>query len=122
MDAFNPNVLALALLFATAGAVVVAMYLAASLLGPKRFNRAKVQPFECGVVPEGTPREGGHRVRFYMVAISFVVFDIETIFLIPWALSYDQLGLYGLVAALVFIGMLGVGLLYELRKGVLGWN
>lgn len=122
MDSFNPNVLALAALFGIAGAVVVAMYLAASLLGPKRYNRAKVQPFECGTVPEGTPREGGLRIRFYVVAISFVVFDIETIFLVPWALSYDRLGLFGLVAALIFIGVLGVGLLYELRKGVLAWK
>ena len=122
MDSFNPNVLALAALFAIAGAVVVAMYLAASLLGPKRFNRAKVQPFECGMTPEGSSREGGVRIRFYVLAISFVVFDIETIFLVPWALSYDRLGLFGLVAALIFIGVLGIGLLYELRKGVLAWK
>jgi len=122
MESFNPNVLALAALFAIAGAVVVAMYLAASLLGPKRFNRAKVQPFECGMTPESDPRAGGQRIRFYLVAISFVVFDIETIFLVPWALSYDQLGLFGFVAAMVFVGVLAVGLLYELRKGVLAWK
>lgn len=118
----NPNVVALAVLFAVALALVTVMYLAATYLGPKKFNRAKLQPFECGVTPVGSPREGGLRLRFYVVAILFVVFDIETIFLYPWAVSYAKLGLFGLVEILVFLGALGIGLFYVLRKGVVAWK
>ncbi len=118
----NVNVLSLAVLFALAGGVVLAMYLAATYLGPKRYNREKVKPFECGMVPESSPRQGGMRMRFYVVAISFVVFDIETIFLFPWAVSYGKLGVFGLVSALIFITVLGIGLFYELRKGVFTWK
>lgn len=118
----NVNVLSLAVLFVLAGGVVFAMYLAATYLGPKRFNRDKVQPFECGMPPGSSPRQGGIRLRFYVIAISFVVFDIETIFLFPWAVSYQKLGMLGLVSALLFIAMLGIGLFYELRKGVFAWK
>lgn len=122
MPDYNPNVLALALLFALALALVTVMYLAATYLGPKRFNRAKLQPFECGMTPEGSPREGGLKLRFYLIAILFVIFDIETIFLYPWAVSYHRLGLFGLLEILVFVGALGIGLYYVLRKGILAWN
>ena len=116
------NVLALALLFTLALGLVTVMYLAATYLGPKRFNPAKIKPFECGMDPGGTPREGNIRLRFYLVAILFVVFDIETIYLYPWAVNYTSLGFFGLVEILVFVGILGVGLAYVLRKGVVAWN
>jgi NADH-quinone oxidoreductase subunit A len=122
MTDFNPNVLALAVLFALALGLVTVMYLAATYLGPKRFNRLKLQPFECGMTPVGSPREGGLNSRFYLIAILFVIFDIETIFLYPWAVSYSRLGLFGLVEILVFVGALGVGLFYVLRKGIVAWN
>jgi len=122
MSEWNLNVVALALLFAIALALVVVMYLAASYLGPKRFNQTKVQPFECGMTPVGDPRGGGLRLRFYLVAILFVVFDLATPFLYPWAVTYAELGLFGLVEILVFVGALGVGLLYVLRKGVVAWR
>jgi NADH-quinone oxidoreductase subunit A len=116
------NVLALALLFTLALGLVTVMYLAATYLGPKRFNQSKLKPFECGMDPGGNPREGNIRLRFYLVAILFVVFDIETIYLYPWAVSYSSLGLFGLVEILVFVGILGVGLAFVLRKGVVAWN
>ena len=122
MPDFNPNVVALAVLFAVALGMLLVMYLAATYLGPKRFNAAKLQPFECGVTPQGDPRGGGLRLRFYLVAILFVVFDIETIFLYPWAVCYKELGLFGLVKILVFVGALGIGLWYVLRKGVVAWT
>ncbi len=118
----NSNGVALAVLFGLALALVGVMYLAATYLGPKKFNKAKLQPFECGMDPVGSPREGGLRLRFYVVAILFVVFDIETIFLYPWAVSYSKLGLFGLVEVLVFLGALGIGLFYVLRKGVVAWK
>ena len=105
MEAYNPNVLALVVLFAVAGGLVLVMYLAATYLGPKRFGRVKNQPFECGMDPVGSPREGGHRIRFYLLAILFVVFDIETIFLYPWAVTYNKLGLFGLIEGVVFLGV-----------------
>jgi NADH-quinone oxidoreductase subunit A len=119
---YNPNVVALAVLFAVALGLVGVMYVLASYLGPKRYNAAKLQPFECGMTPQGGPREGGLRLRFYLVAILFVVFDIETIFLYPWAVCYKELGLFGLVEILVFVGALAVGLWYALRKGVAAWS
>jgi NADH-quinone oxidoreductase subunit A len=122
MPDYNSNVLALAVLFALVLGLVTVMYLAATYLGPKRFNRAKLQPFECGMTPVGSPREGGLRLRFYLIAILFVVFDIETIFLYPWAVSYAKLGLFGLLEILVFVGALGIGLYYVLRKGIVAWN
>jgi NADH-quinone oxidoreductase subunit A len=122
MELFNPNILSLAMLFGIALALVLVMFLAAVLLGPKKFNRSKVDPFECGMPPESSPRSGGIRMRFYLVAILFVVFDIEAIFLYPWAVSYKQLGMFGFIEAMVFIGALIIGLAYVWRKGVFEWK
>jgi NADH-quinone oxidoreductase subunit A len=83
-------------------------------------NGAKLEPYECGVPPEGNAR-GRYSVRFYMVAILFVIFDVETIFLFPWAIKYGQLGVYGLVTMLVFLGILLIGYLWLYRKGALDW-
>lgn len=81
---------------------------------------AKLEPYECGIPPEGTAR-GRYSVRFYIVAILFVIFDVETIFLFPWAIKYNQLGVYGLLTMLVFLGILLVGYVWLYRKGALDW-
>jgi NADH-quinone oxidoreductase subunit A len=81
---------------------------------------AKLKPYECGIPPERTPRTR-HSVRFYIVAILFVIFDVETVFLYPWAVKYDVLGLYGLVTMFVFLGILLVGYLWIYKKGALEW-
>ena len=81
---------------------------------------AKLKPYECGVDPEGDTR-GRYSVRFYIVAILFVIFDVETIFLFPWAIRYGQLGVYGLVTMLVFLGILIIGYVWLYRKGALDW-
>jgi len=81
---------------------------------------ARLQPYECGVPPEGGSR-GRYSVRFYIVAILFVIFDVETIFLFPWAVKYGQLGLYGLVTMVVFLGILLVGYVWLYKKGALDW-
>ena len=83
-------------------------------------NGAKLEPYEFGVPPEGNAR-GRYSVRFYMVAILFVIFDVETIFLFPWAIKYGQLGVYGLVTMLVFLGILLIGYVWLYRKGALDW-
>ncbi len=81
---------------------------------------AKLKPYECGIPPEGNAR-GRYSVRFYILAILFVVFDVETIFLFPWAVQYSALGLYGLVTMFVFLGILVVGYIWLYKKGALEW-
>lgn len=81
---------------------------------------AKLKPYECGIPPESTP-QGRYSVRFYIVAILFVVFDVETVFLFPWAVKYNALGLYGLATMFVFLGILIVGYLWLYKKGALEW-
>jgi NADH-quinone oxidoreductase subunit A len=83
-------------------------------------NPAKLQPYESGV-PDVDPPKGRYNPRFYVVAILFVVFDIEAIFLFPWAVAFGVLGLYGYIEAMVFISILVLGLLYEWKKGALEW-
>ena len=81
---------------------------------------AKLKPYECGIPPESDAR-GRYSVRFYIVAILFVIFDVETVFLFPWAVKYNALGMYGLVTMLVFLGILLVGYVWLYKKGALDW-
>lgn len=81
---------------------------------------AKLKPYECGVPPEGDAR-GRYSVRFYIVAILFVIFDVETIFLFPWAVKFAELGLYGLLAMFVFLGILLIGYIWLYKKKALEW-
>lgn len=81
---------------------------------------AKLKPYECGVPPERSAR-GRYAVRFYIIAILFVIFDVETIFLFPWAVRYNLLGLFGLVEMLVFLGILIIGYIWLYKKGALEW-
>ena len=81
---------------------------------------AKLKPYECGIPAESDAR-GRYSVRFYIVAILFVIFDVETIFLFPWAIKYTQLGAYGLVTMVVFLGILLIGYVWLYKKGALDW-
>ena len=105
---------------------LIAVLLPLALLGASRlvqrrvFDRDKLLPYECGVDPIGDARER-FSVRFYIVAMLFLVFDVETIFLFPWAIIYDKLALFGLAEMLIFIGILVVGYYYAWRKGALEW-
>ncbi len=107
--------------------LVVAFGFAAGTIGlstiivPRRRNPAKISPYECGVEPVGNAR-ARFTVKFYLVAVLFILFDIEAVFLYPWAVSFRQLGLYGLVEMLLFILILLVGYLYLLKKRALDWN
>ena len=80
----------------------------------------KVLPYECGITPESDAR-GRYTVRFYIVAILFVVFDVETVFLYPWAVQFQVLGLYGLIEMLVFLGILIIGYVWLWKRGALEW-
>ena len=91
------------------------------LLSTDRPTAAKASPYESGMIPLGDTRNR-FSIAFYMVAMLFIVFDIETIFLIPWAVVFRRLGLFGLVEMFVFIAVLGVGLAYAWKKGALQWE
>ncbi len=89
-------------------------------LRPKRPTPLKLSTYECGLEVIGDIRVQ-FKIQYYLYALAFVIFDIEVIFLYPWAVAFDAVGLYGLVAASVFLLMLFAGLIYEWRKGALEW-
>jgi len=91
------------------------------LLRPSRPNAAKLEAYECGIPPESDAR-GRYSVRFYLVAMLFVIFDVETVLLFPWALRYKQLGWFGVAEAGVFLAFLVIGYVWIFRKGVLEWT
>jgi NADH-quinone oxidoreductase subunit A len=95
---------------------------ASSLLRPDEPNPAKLAPYESGIEPERVPSGERFSVRFYVVAMLFIIFDIETIFLFPWAVGFRQLGLFGLVEMVVFIGLVFVAYVYVWRSGGLDWG
>ena len=90
-------------------------------LGTDIHKRGKYETYECGVPLLGSSRER-FSVKFYLVALLFVLFDIETVFLLPYAVSYKKLGMDGFLAVLVFIAVLGLGLLYIFKRRVLEWE
>ena len=91
--------------------------------GPRRYNRAKLDSYECGIEPTPQPVGGGRfPVKYYIIAMLFIVFDIEIIFLYPWALAFDSMGLFGLVEMALFIGTVFVAYVYVWRRGGLDWD
>jgi len=100
----------------------VASLSASSLLRPDRPNPVKLSPYECGNDPVRLPSGEKFPVKFYVVAMLFIIFDIETIFLFPWAVAFRELGLFGLVEMAVFIGLVFVAYVYVWRKGGLDWT
>ena len=108
-----------ALVIAGAGLVAVAVLLA-RIVAPRRQVPEKLTTYECGIDPVG---EGWSQsqIRYYIYAFLFVIFDVESVFLFPWAVVFEQLGMYAVVSMSVFILVLGAGLLYAWRKGVLQW-
>ena len=111
----------LAVLFALAGLVVLVLLFVAQKVGPKTINPVKAEPFESGNPPKGDAR-ARFSVRFYLVAMLFLIFDLEVVFLYPWAIYFRQLGLFGLVQMAIFLGILTIGYIYVWKKGALEWN
>jgi NADH-quinone oxidoreductase subunit A len=108
---------------AIAAGFAVFSVLAGSLSGPKRYNRAKLDAYECGIEPTPQPIGGGRfPVKFYLTAMLFIVFDIEIIFLYPWAVSFSQLRIFGFVEMVLFIGTVFVAYAYVWRRGGLDWD
>ena len=91
-----------------------------TLLRPRNPSSTKLMPYECGITPFDNAR-GRYTVRFYIVAILFVVFDVETIFLFPWAVQFKLLGLFGLLEMTIFLAILIVGYIWVWKKGALDW-
>ena len=95
--------------------------IAGRILAPNDPTKAKLSPYECGFEPFGDARVP-FDVRFYLVAILFILFDLETAFLVPWAVAIHHIGRYGFWAMMVFLSVLLVGFIYEWRKGALEWE
>ena len=92
-----------------------------AVFGPRRPTSRKSTPYESGMVPYG-PGTRRLSVRYYLVAVLFILFDIETVFFLPWAVVFRQLGLFGLIEMLIFIGVLIIGFVYAWKKGALEWE
>ncbi|NDB18417.1 MAG: NADH-quinone oxidoreductase subunit A [Actinobacteria bacterium] len=94
-----------------------------SITGPKRYNRARLEAYECGIQPTPQPVGGGRfPVKYYLTAMLFIVFDIEIVFLYPWAVTFDRLALFGLIEMVLFIATVLVAYAYVWRRGGLEWD
>ena len=108
---------------ALAAVFAVGSVVASSQLGPKRYNRAKLDSYECGIQPTPQPFGGGKfPVKYYITAMLFIVFDIEIIFLFPWAVYFDSMKLFGLIEMVIFIATVFVAYAYVWRRGGLEWD
>ena len=119
MELYTP-VLVLA---AIAAAFAVFSVVMSGAVGPRRYNRAKFDSYECGIEPTPQPVGGGRfPVKYFITAMMFIVFDIEIVFLYPWAVHFDSLGMFGLLEMLVFVALIGVAYAYDWRRGGLEWD
>ncbi|QLQ15186.1 MAG: NADH-quinone oxidoreductase subunit A [Micropruina sp.] len=103
--------------------LLAAMIVASLVIGPRRWSRTKYSSYECGIDP--TPQApGGGRfpVKYYITAMLFIVFDIEIVFLYPWAVSFDKLGLFGMVEMILFVATMFIAYVYVFRRGGLDWD
>ena len=116
--------LPLVLLFALAAAFAIFSASLGPLVGPRRYNKAKLEAYECGIEPSPQPIIGGGRVpvAYYLTAMLFILFDIEMVFLYPFAVAANALGVFGLVEILLFIATVGFAYAYVWRRGGLDWN
>lgn len=108
-------------LLGLAAAVVTGILVATSLLGPKNKAGAKQEIFECGSESIGSPR-ARFSVKFYLIAITFIVFDVEAVFVIPWTVAFKEIGWLGFGAMATFLAILTLGLAYEWKSGGLEWD
>ncbi len=115
----------IAVMLALATVIAAGMVVVSALMGPHKATRHKVEPYECGMAPIGSARER-FPVRFYLIAMLFIIFDIETVFLYPWAVTYRSLGhtakVFNLAEMVVFVAILFVGYFYLWGRGALNWD
>ena len=117
MSAYAP-ILVFALL---AAALPLATIFVAKAIQSRRPNAAKLEPYESGIAPSTTAFDTRFSVRYFLIAVLFVVFDVETVFLFPWAVYFHRLGWFGLIEMIVFLVILVVGYFYVWRRGALDW-
>ena len=117
MSEYVPVVIMLFLAAATA----LGMLVATTLIGPKKKFADKMEPFECGESPIVSPKLR-FSVKFYLIALFFVIFDIEAVFVYPWAVLFKDLGMFGFIEMMVFLFILAMGLIYVWRRGALEWE
>jgi NADH-quinone oxidoreductase subunit A len=113
--------LPIGLMFLFALGFVVVTMAATHLLGPKRKSKVKLEAFECGIESKGNARIP-FNIKYFLIAILFVLFDVEVIFMYPWAVNFKHLGLMGFVEMVTFMALLLVGFFYLLKKGALKWE
>jgi len=106
--------------------VIAALFLVVTLLAARLLRRAaspttNLDPYECGNEPETFAHDHRFSIRYYLIAVLFVIFDVETIFLYPWAILFDQLALFGFIEMVVFLAILVVGYVYVWNRGALNW-
>ena len=107
--------------FIVAVGFIVTTMIATHLLGPKKKSDIKSEAFECGIESQGNARTP-FSIKYFLVAILFVLFDVEVIFMYPWAVNFKTLGITGLIEMFMFMGFLVIGLLYIIKKGALKWE
>jgi NADH-quinone oxidoreductase subunit A len=120
-DNYFARYLPLLIHFLLAGALAGVIVLLSWFIGYRRPTRAKLSPYECGMTPVGDARER-FSVKFYLVAMLFILFDVEAIFLYPWAVILRDLKMFGFLEMIVYIGIVLVGLFYIWKKGALDWG
>jgi NADH-quinone oxidoreductase subunit A len=120
-DNYFANYLPLLMHFLLAGIVASAIVFLSWLIGYRKPTRAKLSPYECGMVPVGDASQR-FSVRFYLVAMLFILFDVEAVFLYPWAIILRELKMFGFWEMLVYVGIVLVGFFYIWKKGVLDWG
>ncbi|QOR70028.1 NADH-quinone oxidoreductase subunit A [Ruania alkalisoli] len=96
--------------------------LSSAVIGPKRYNKIKVDAYECGIQPSPHAASGRFPVKYYIVAMTFIIFDIEVVFLYPWAVAFTELATFGLIAMIAFLLLITVPFVYEWRRGGLDWD
>jgi NADH-quinone oxidoreductase subunit A len=112
----------IALLAGISAVFAIFSLVAGTLAGPKRWNKAKLESYECGIEPTKQPQGIRFPVKYYLTAMLFIIFDIEIIFLYPWAVYFDKLGVFGLVEMVTFIVTVLVAYAYVWRRGGLDWD
>ena len=121
MDSLLAEYFPILVFLAIAGGVAMVMVAASFILARQRPDSEKLSPYECGFEPFEDARTK-FDVRFYLVAILFIIFDLEVAFLFPWAVTLGEIGLFGFWSMIIFLGMLTVGFIYEWKKGALEWE
>ena len=113
--------LPIAMMFVVAVGFVLTTIVATHILGPRRKTLIKDDSFECGIEAQGNSRQP-FSIKYFLIAILFVLFDVEVIFMYPWAVNFKEMGMTGFIEMLLFLGFLVLGFIYIIRKGALKWE